>query len=112
MCPSCGLDPRTGGTPGRIEAVGSRAGLNALSIDCRLTGAIRFAAGLVTLVLLWLITEPGLVPGMPFDRLSKAVFAVLLALSLVLVYLVVRGALQLVTGRKIGPWLTPMSHQG
>jgi len=81
--------------------------MTALAVDRRLTGAIRFAAGLVTLILLWLVTEPGLIPGMPFNRLSNAVYGILVALSFVLSYLVVRGALQLFSGREIGPWLTP-----
>src|SRR5574341_330359 len=99
MCPSCGLDPRTGGTPGRINAVRPRAGLDPVTLDRRLTGAVRFAAGLVTLILLWLITEPGLVPGMPFARVSTAVSVVVVLASIPLSYLIVRGASQLLTGR-------------
>jgi len=92
----------TGGTPGFFASPGSGRSRQA-KLENRLIGVIRFAAGLVCLVLMWLLTEPGFAPGMPMDRSMPLVTAFLVVLSLPLAYFTLRGAVQLTTGRAVGP---------
>lgn len=97
-CPSCGVDPRTGGTPAR--GFPSYVAPRTDPLRARVHGAALLALGVAILIAAWVITQPGL-PTQLLDRTSQGGRIALWLLFLVSCGCVLCGSAEILLGRTL-----------